>query len=138
MTCLHYRYFPIGTSGYNTYDIQMNTFRSYKYINIDLWESSGFKPTQLIDLKRSSHTDGNPKGTHLGFMQKWTQKNRSGHEMTRSGCLRIGSIILRWVQAYPSDRSEEKATHPKGVLPPRETSARSQGKWSLILMKFDI
>ena len=42
------------------------------------------------------------------------------------------------VQAYPSDRSEEMATHPRGAPPPRVTSARSQGKWSLICVKFEI
>ena len=44
MTQLHYRYFPIETSGYNTEDIQVNTFRSYKYINT--WY--GFRKTYEI------------------------------------------------------------------------------------------
>ena len=84
---------------------------------------------------------GNSKGTHLGFLHKWTkwtQKSRLGHEMTRSGCLRIRSMLLRQLQAYPSDRPEEMATHPRRAPPPRVTSARSQGKWSLIFMKLEI
>ena len=42
------------------------------------------------------------------------------------------SMKIKWVQAYPTDRFEYLATHPKGAPPPRETSVRSQGKWSLI------
>ena len=58
--------------------------------------------------------------------------------MTRSGCLKVRSMILRRVQAYPSDRSKEMATDPRGASPPRVTSARSQGKWIIIYVKLDI
>ena len=47
-------------------------------------------------------------------------------------------VKKKWVQAYPADRFEDLATHPKRAPPPRETSARSWGKWSLIYMKFEI
>ena len=45
---------------------------------------------------------------------------------------------IEWVQAYPTDRYEYLATHPKGAPPPREASAISWGKWSQIYVKFEI
>ena len=33
MTQLHYKYFLIETLGYNTYDIKLNAFLIYKYVN---------------------------------------------------------------------------------------------------------
>ena len=104
-------------------------------------KSSGLNHTQVIDLKRSSHTNGNPNGTHLGFMQKWkwwTQKSTLGQGVTRSGCLKDISAKIEWVQAYLTDRSKDLATHPRRAAPPKEISARSQGKCSQNYMKFEM
>ena len=58
--------------------------------------------------------------------------------MARSSGLKDRFVKLKWVQAYPIARSKDLATHPMNAPPPRETSARSRGKWSLIYVKFEI
>ena len=58
--------------------------------------------------------------------------------MTRLGHVKNRSMRIKWVQAYPDDRSENLAIHPRSAPPPGDTSVGAQGKWSRKFMKFEI